>query len=117
MVTGSCEDFFGGREDSTIQKFNFSNIFEWMSPEAYASLLREAYRVGAPGAVLTYRNLLVFRERPPSLAALFDSQTEMARALHARDRSFIYRNYVVETSRKEGVSWSTRSVRSAIGAA
>jgi S-adenosylmethionine-diacylglycerol 3-amino-3-carboxypropyl transferase len=116
MVTGTCEDFFGGREDSSIQKFNFSNIFEWMSPEAYASLLGEAYRVGAPGAVLTYRNLLVPRERPAALAGMFDSRRETARLLHARDRSFIYRNYVVETSRKGGVSWSMTSARSAIGA-
>jgi S-adenosylmethionine-diacylglycerol 3-amino-3-carboxypropyl transferase len=117
MVTGTCEDFFGGREDSSIQKFNFSNIFEWMSPEGCASLLREAYRVGAPGAVLTYRNLLVRRERPAALADMFDSQRETARLLHARDRSFIYRDYVVETSRKGGVSWSTTSAQSAIGAA
>ena len=117
MVTGTCEDFFGGRGDSSIQKFNFSNIFEWMPPEAYASLLCEAYRVGAPGAVLTYRNLLVYRERPSALAGLFDSRRETARRLHALDRSFIYRNFVVERSRKGGVPWSTTSARSAIGAA
>lgn len=117
MVSGTCEEFFGGLNDSTIQKFNFSNIFEWMSREAYESLLREAYRVGAPGSVLTYRNLLVFRERPPVLSPLFDSHRELAGMLHARDLSFIYRNYIVETSRKEGASWSTKSVRSAIGAA
>jgi S-adenosylmethionine-diacylglycerol 3-amino-3-carboxypropyl transferase len=117
MVTGRCEDFFSGCRDSSIQKFNFSNIFEWMSPDAYGSLLREAYRVGSAGAVLTYRNLLVFRERPAGLATLFDPSREFARKLLEKDRAFIYRNYVVETSRKEGTRWSTRSVASRTGTA
>ena len=64
IVTASCEGFFAGLEDSSISKFNFSNIFEWMSPAAFEALLRQTVRVARDKAVLTYRNLLVFRERP-----------------------------------------------------
>ncbi len=67
IVTDSCEHYFAKLEDSSISKFNFSNIFEWMSPAAFENLLRETVRVARDRAVLTYRNLLVFRERPPSL--------------------------------------------------
>jgi S-adenosylmethionine-diacylglycerol 3-amino-3-carboxypropyl transferase len=96
IVTDSCEHFFAGLEDSSISKFNFSNIFEWMSPAAFESLLRETVRVARDRAVLTYRNLLVPRERPPSLGGNIQSRQDLAKALLGTDLSFIYDNYVVE---------------------
>jgi S-adenosylmethionine-diacylglycerol 3-amino-3-carboxypropyl transferase len=100
IVTDSCEHFFANLEDSSISKFNFSNIFEWMSPAAFESLLRETVRVARDGGVLTYRNLLVFRERPPSLSGNIRSRSALAKALLGTDLSFIYDNYVVEQVEK-----------------
>jgi S-adenosylmethionine-diacylglycerol 3-amino-3-carboxypropyl transferase len=94
--TASCADFFRTLPEGAITHFNFTNIFEWLDQAAFERLLRETHRVAVPGATLTYRNLLVHRERPESLAALFEPDRPRAQALHACDRSFIYRNYVVE---------------------
>jgi S-adenosylmethionine-diacylglycerol 3-amino-3-carboxypropyl transferase len=99
--TVACEEYFRQLPDSTISRFNFTNIFEWVSSEAFDGLLRETWRVGRNGAILTYRNLLVHRERPESLSHLFDCSRDLAQELHRRDRSFIYRNYVVERVVKE----------------
>ena len=96
MVTGKCGEFLTGRADSSIQKFNFTSIFEWMSEETFEGILREVWRVASHGAVITYRNLLVFRERPPSMQTMIQPDRALAESLHARDRSFVYRNYVVE---------------------
>jgi S-adenosylmethionine-diacylglycerol 3-amino-3-carboxypropyl transferase len=101
IVTDGCEHFFDGLEDSSISKFNFSNIFEWMSPEAFEALLRQTVRVARDKAVLTYRNLLVFRERPAALSGTIRPERDLARALHETDLSFIYNNYVVERVEKE----------------
>ncbi len=111
-VTGTCGEFFAGMRDSSVQKFNFTNIFEWMSEEACEGLLREAWRVASHGAVMTYRNLLVFRERPPALQKMVVPDRRLAEALHVRDRAFIYRNYVVERINKREVQWHTLSKRS-----
>ena len=100
IVTDSCEHYFSGLDDSSISKFNFSNIFEWMSPAAFESLLRETVRVARDGAVLAYRNLLVFRERPASLGGSIRSRRGLAQALQGTDLSFIYDNYVVEQVEK-----------------
>ncbi len=116
VKTIACDEYFRTLPDSTISHFNFTNIFEWLSPEAFDALLRETWRVGRPGAVLTYRNLLVFRECPWMLEPLFSSDRELAQKLHAQDRSFIYRNYVIEKILKEETSWrmpSTRSIAAA----
>ncbi len=101
LITDRCERYFSELPDDCISQFNFTNIFEWMSPETFHDLLRHTIRVARHGAVLTYRNLLVFRERPETLAHLIISEREAARSLHERDLSFIYSNYVVETISKE----------------
>lgn len=100
IVTASCEGYFAGLAASSISKFNFSNIFEWMSPAAFEALLRETVRVARDRAVLTYRNLLVFRERPPSLDGVLKPLRALAASLHEADLSFIYDNYVVERVEK-----------------
>jgi S-adenosylmethionine-diacylglycerol 3-amino-3-carboxypropyl transferase len=96
IITSSCESYFSTVPDSSISKFNFSNIFEWMPEAAFEALLRETIRVARDGAVLTYRNLLVPRRRPASLGANILSCLEISESLRAADLSFIYNDYVVE---------------------
>ena len=100
IVTDSCEHFFSTLPDSYISKFNFTNIFEWISEDAYEDLLKETIRVAKDRAIMTYRNLLVFREHPASLGRNIHSLKQMAKSLHERDLSFIYNNYVVEEIHK-----------------
>ncbi len=100
IVTDSCENYFSTLPDSSISKFNFTNIFEWMSDDAYEELLRETVRVAKDKAIITYRNLLVFREHPPALNSSIRSLKKMAKSLHEKDLSFIYNNYVVEEIQK-----------------
>lgn len=109
IVCDSCEHFFASLPDGTISKFNFTNIFEWMSPSVYQELLRETIRVAVDGAIMTYRNLLVFRERPVALQAYIQSHRSVAQALHQSDLSFIYNNYVVEEIHKKGVECRSTS--------
>jgi S-adenosylmethionine-diacylglycerol 3-amino-3-carboxypropyl transferase len=100
VALGSCEGFFPTLTDNSVAKFNFTNIFEWMTPESVEQLLRETVRVARDGAVLTYRNLLVPRSRPESLARWLEPDIALAQRLHEQDLSFIYRAYVVERVRK-----------------
>jgi len=76
--------------------FNLSDVFEYMDPDAAATLLEQAARTGSAGARLCYWNLLLPRSRPERLGHLLASEAERAAALHARDRAFFYRRLVVE---------------------
>lgn len=96
IVTGSCAQYLSTLPENSISKFNFSNIFEWMTDQAFEALLREVIRVARDGAILTYRNLLVPRSRPECLAEWITPQSELAAALHQKDLSFIYQAYIVE---------------------
>ncbi len=99
-VTSGCQDYFRSLPEGSISKFNFTNIFEWMSADEFSNLLRETIRVATDGAILTYRNHLVTRRRPESLADQIIPDEKLSVELHGKDLSFIYKAYEVEHIRK-----------------
>lgn len=96
LVTSSCLEYFRLLPSNCISKINFTNIFEWMSLDESEELLKETVRIAEPGAVITYRNHLVTRNRPESMADQIIPDKKLATELHERDLSFIYKAYVVE---------------------
>jgi S-adenosylmethionine-diacylglycerol 3-amino-3-carboxypropyl transferase len=100
-VTSGCRDYLRTLPRESISKFNFTNIFEWISLEEFVFLLAETIRTARDGAVLTYRNHLVTRNRPESIADQIFPDEKLSAELHAADRSFIYRAYVVERIKKQ----------------
>jgi len=106
IVTGEAMGFFSGLPDNSVDRINFSNIFEWMAPPACERLLREVVRVCRPGGRISYRNLLVHRERPETLAGWLRSDP-LARELYPQDRAFVYANFVVEEVAKEALCHSS----------
>jgi len=100
MVTSGCMEYFRSVPSDTITQFNFTNIFEWMSPQEFEQLLIEAIRIGKDGAILTYRNHLVTRNRPESLDTQLIPKLKLSEELHNKDLSFIYKAYVIEQVKK-----------------
>ena len=96
IITGDCLDYFLRMQENSVSKFNFTNIFEWMPKVLFEQILRETVRIACAGSVITYRNLLVARSRPPGLSRFIVPQASLARRLHESDKSFMYRRYVVE---------------------
>jgi S-adenosylmethionine-diacylglycerol 3-amino-3-carboxypropyl transferase len=97
VITGELGSFLNEQPDNSVDAFNLSNVFEWVSPEVFERLLREIHRVGRPGARLCYRNLLVRRRHPTSLSGHFESNEKLAARLLEADRSFVYSNFEVAT--------------------
>jgi S-adenosylmethionine-diacylglycerol 3-amino-3-carboxypropyl transferase len=79
--------------------FNLSDIFEYMSPQAYEQLLRLIVAASRPAARLAYWNMLAPRSRPQSMAALLDPLAELSASLFRRDKAFFYSALVVEQVR------------------
>ena len=100
IVTDEVGRFLTSLPDNTLDRIDFSNVFEWIDPAGYERLLRETVRVSRPGARITYRNLLVHRERPESLAPLLRPDPQ-AKDLLRLDRAFVYSNFVLEHVVKE----------------
>jgi S-adenosylmethionine-diacylglycerol 3-amino-3-carboxypropyl transferase len=102
IVTEELGSFLRRQPDESIDRFNYSNVFEWVSQSAFEAVLCETHRVAAPGARLCYRNLLVRRAHPRSLDSLFRPEPELARRLLWEDRSFVYSGFEVAEVRKNG---------------
>lgn len=81
---------------NSIDRYNLSDIFEYMSPDAYEELLGRLARAGRPGARLAYWNMLAPRRRPESLAYLLHALTDEADRLHRQDKAFFYSAFVLE---------------------
>lgn len=101
IVTDNCAHYFSMQSNNVIDKFNMSNIFEWMNKNEFNKLLDEICRVARNEAVLTYRNLLVKRESSHLMRERIIPLKQISESLHQEDLSFIYNNYIVEKINKE----------------
>jgi len=85
------------RMDGTrIDKFNLSNIFEYMAPENYRILLEELLAVSSERARLLYWNMLAPRACPGSLCGRLKPLRSFADSLHAQDKAIFYSALQIE---------------------
>jgi len=92
----SLERFLETRKEHSIDRFNLSDVFEYVSPHNYSRLLERLVHAGGSGGRLAYWNMLVHRCRPPEMADRLRPLTALAWRLHAEDKAFFYRAFVVE---------------------
>ncbi len=92
----SLEEFLGRAPRRSIDRFNLSDVFEYVSPEHYHRLLETIAGAARGGARLAYWNMLAPRSRPESMAERLRPLDELAARLHAIDRAFFYSAFRVE---------------------
>jgi S-adenosylmethionine-diacylglycerol 3-amino-3-carboxypropyl transferase len=95
----SLEAFLARTGPGTIDRYNLSDAFEYVSSENYHRMLESIVRASRPGARLAYWNMLVPRSRPDSMADRLVPLTDLAARLHQADRAFFYSAFVVEEVR------------------
>ncbi len=76
--------------------FNLSDIFEYISEQEYEKILKKIIKSSNNSATLVYWNMMVKRSHPTSLSYFFDSQTKKAQKLNKDDRTFFYRDFIIE---------------------
>lgn len=92
----SIEQLLSSREGWRFDRFNLSDIFEYMSPENCAGLLKRIVNSSRPGARLAYWNMLVPRCRPEALAARLRPLQKQAQELFATDKAWFYSAFILE---------------------
>jgi S-adenosylmethionine-diacylglycerol 3-amino-3-carboxypropyl transferase len=90
------EEFLAREGEGAIDRFNLSDIFEYMSPENYGQLLERLVRAGRKGGRLAYWNMLAPRSRPVAMAAALRPLETEARSLFGEDKAFFYSAFVLE---------------------
>lgn len=79
-----------------VDRWNLSDIFEYMSLPTYTSLLQTLVDHSQPGARLAYWNMLAPRQRPETMADQLAPLTALARECFSLDKAFFYSTFVVE---------------------
>ena len=90
----SLEDFIASGEE--IDAFNLSDIFEYMSEQAYESLYVRLLDCAKSGSRIAYWNMLAPRARPESVAHRVRQDPQRSSQMHARDKAFFYSRFVLE---------------------
>ena len=96
VVHGSLEDAMDTMPTDSIDRYNLSDVFEYMSPENAEALLARCVRHGRSGGRVAYWNMLVPRSRPESMADVLEPLEALSRDLHLQDKAFFYSRFVVE---------------------
>ncbi len=90
------EEFLDREGAASIDRFNLSDIFEYMSEENHHRLLERLVRAGRSGGRLAYWNMLAPRSRPESMAGELRALTSEAEHLFNQDKAFFYSAFVLE---------------------
>ncbi len=100
IVTGEVGGVLRTLPDDAVDRFSYSNVFEWVAPTVFEATLQETWRAARPDARLCYRNLLVRRRHPQSLDDRFTPHEGLAARLLDGDRSFVYSHFEVASVKK-----------------
>ena len=92
----SLEEFLADSKSHTIDRFNLSNVFEYVSLPSYHGLLHELARISRHEARMAYWNLFTERRRPLSMAAEINPLENLAAQLCWQDKAFFYQAIVIE---------------------
>lgn len=93
---GSIEQYLAAHRELRVDRFNLSDIFEYMSPENHQAMLERLVTASRSGARLVYWNMLAPRRRPEALANRLRPLDELATRLFAQDKAWFYSRFVVE---------------------
>jgi S-adenosylmethionine-diacylglycerol 3-amino-3-carboxypropyl transferase len=92
----SLETYLGNAEAQSIDRFNLSDVFEYVSQDTCSHMLAQIATTGRPGARVAYWNLLVPRSRPECLKLRLEPLERLALRLHTQDKAFFYHSFIVE---------------------
>jgi S-adenosylmethionine-diacylglycerol 3-amino-3-carboxypropyl transferase len=92
----SIEEFVSGVGRGAVDRYNLSDLFEYVSMDHYHRLLETLVAASRSKARLAYWNMLAPRSRPQSMAARLVPLNDLSQRLHLADKAFFYSAFIVE---------------------
>ena len=90
------QSYLDGAAQGSIHRFNFSDVFEYLSEDQSRRVFEEVVRVGCPGGRLAYWNMLVSRHRPTELGQNIRALEALSARLHKAAGTFFYTGFIAE---------------------
>lgn len=92
----SLEEYLNDVGKNAFDRYNLSDIFEYMSEDQYEKLLELLVQAGRKKGRLAYWNMLVPRSRPESMEDLLRPLSKLSQNLFKQDKAFFYSAFVLE---------------------
>jgi len=92
----SVETALARAAERSIDRFNLSDILEYVSERGSEQLFDEIVRCGRPGGRVAYWNMQARRRRPQRLAARLHTLEELGQRLHHDAMTFFYSAFYVD---------------------
>ncbi len=92
----SLEDCLDSLPANSVNAFNLSDVFEYMSSTHYQKFLAKIIQVGTSDAHLVYWNMMTPRTRPAKFATNLLEMSELSQELYRKNKAFFYRRLVIE---------------------
>jgi S-adenosylmethionine-diacylglycerol 3-amino-3-carboxypropyl transferase len=93
---GTIESVLEQEGENSIDRFNLSDIFEYMSGEMTAEVLERILKSARPGSRLAYWNMLAPRCCPEEWSDRVTNLKDLGSELLLKDKAFFYSAFVVE---------------------
>lgn len=113
-VTGSLREHLDSLPADSVEKLSLLDVFDWMDGETFRATLRSVLRAAANGGRFVYRSTVRSLPVPAELGGVAVGEPELARRLHARDRSATYGSFYVYRVEKELRRARTEKVDAAV---
>ena len=95
VFRGFAQDAFA--EYNGFNKFNLSNIFEYMDSEMFKNVSENLLENSEKGSVFCYWNLMVDR-KISSVMEDVKYEENFSKKLQKKDKGFFYKNFIIETT-------------------
>jgi S-adenosylmethionine-diacylglycerol 3-amino-3-carboxypropyl transferase len=96
LRTQSIEAALAAAPDASVDRFNLSDVFEYVSEAGCARMFEDLARCGRPGGRVAYWNMMVPRRAPAHLAPRLVHCEEESRRLARRAKACFYGAFCVD---------------------
>jgi S-adenosylmethionine-diacylglycerol 3-amino-3-carboxypropyl transferase len=101
LKQGRLDEILLAEPEGSIDSFNLSDVFEYLSPEGTATLAKLIVRVSKAGARMVYWNMLVDRATAHYCPDALETEEDYSTSLPARTKTFFYKRLLVERVRNK----------------
>lgn len=97
IVTNDVFSYLKLAPESSISKYNLSDIFEALSSEENDKLWEEIIRTSKRGAKIAYWDNLTHKPIPARFSSMVSAEKQLASELYTKDRVFFYSDFHILT--------------------